>query len=149
MASVVLFLAAGCSDGGTFGPEEASLPASAHLITSVNSRMLNAARITVRDDSTYDAVWDSVFINTSARPAVDFMRDMVLFVVLGSRESTGYSITVDAARDRGIPEVWVTTVEPGPECAVGHAITVPVDVVRIAMNPREPIYNERTLQIDC
>jgi hypothetical protein len=66
---------------------------------------------------------------------VDFARDVVILAAMGTRPSTGFSVTITEVRVHdGTFWVRVTEQSPGRNCVAGDAITSPVHAVRA---PRE------------
>lgn len=103
---------------------------------SYNSGLDQPGRIVVRDPSSWQAIWAQIYRGYSpmpSAPAVDFSREMIVVVALGSRSSGGYSILVDGAneaRNAGLV-VTVRSISPGPKCGVTAALTQPVDIARV------------------
>jgi hypothetical protein len=81
---------------------------------------------------------------------VDFGREMLVLVALGSRPTTGYGILVDSAFADGEGLlVQVRTVAPGPRCGTGQALTQPVDVARVPRSEGAVRFRDRPEVIDC
>lgn len=157
IALLLLLLAAGTAAGCAGGPKDDAPtgPEAPGLVMPVGtavpvtrfgdadwsytdfSRFTEPARIVVRDEARWRALWPS--IAGSARPApeppaVDFSRDMVVIATLGARGSSGYGVVVESATTTGDGLfVQVRTTEPGHGCVVLAVITHPADV---ALLPR-------------
>ena len=103
---------------------------------SSNSGLDQPGRIVVRDPSSWQALWGQIHRGRTpvpSVPAVDFSREMIVVVALGSRSSGGYGILVDGAneaRNAGLV-VTVRSISPGSKCGVTAAITQPVDIARV------------------
>ena len=98
------------------------------------SRINDELRIVIRDRETWDTVWKRMFAPPSASvpplPEIDFSREMLVVVSMGSRPSGGYRIIVNSARELRL-RVEVEVLSSSP-CGLAPAImTAPVDIVRI------------------
>jgi hypothetical protein len=113
------------------------LPASAHLLTSQTSPIVEAEVRVLRDQAAWAATWRALQPEPAARPvppAVDFAREMVVVVAVGERSSGGHAVRVDGvsdAPDGGGFVLHVTRTTPGEGCMTTMVITAPVDVVRM------------------
>jgi hypothetical protein len=57
-------------------------------------------RFVIRDSATMAMVWETIYRGVSPRPDmpfIDFTRNMVLVVALGTRATSGYNIVLDSA----------------------------------------------------
>ena len=99
--------------------------------------MADSARLVVRDSVAWRAVWDRIQAKRSPKvppPTINFTREMVVLIGLGTRGSTGHSIQVDSIRAResgGVLEVHITKTRPTSGTEVGMLATAPLDVVRL------------------
>ena len=112
----------------------------------------DSARVAIRDSSAWRRAWAQIHANGSAQPvpAVDFSREMVVLVALGTRATGGFSIFVDSARaGAGRVEVLVRRVAPGPACGVTAALSEPVDLARIPAASEPVTFRERAEISDC
>src|SRR4051812_24774009 len=109
IASVsILVLSAACGSGSGFTQPH---PGTSLTIVrlrdepysfSFNSGFDQPARVVVRDAATWRLVWNQVFLRQTPvppLPSVDFSREMIVVVALGSRSSGGYSILLDGASE--------------------------------------------------
>ncbi len=71
-----------------------------------------------------------------ARPAIDFGRDMVVAVFLGTRPTAGYGVeVVDAAQDGGGIVVRYRETRPQPGMMTAQVLTSPYVIVAITKAP--------------
>jgi len=83
-------------------------------------------------------------------PAVDFAREMVVFVALGERRTGGYSVEVTSATVSGDTLV-VRYVErqPGPGCLTTQALTTPFHAVAIPHVQATPRFQRELVRVPC
>lgn len=83
-------------------------------------------------------------------PKIDFSREMIVMLALGTRPSGGYGIIVDKAYLRvGRLEKVVRKESPGRNCSVTMELTKPVDVVRLPKIDREVVFREKEIVHSC
>ena len=84
----------------------------------------------VRSADEWTALWKD-HARSAKAPAVDFSREMVVAVFLGTKPSGGYSVEIAQIEKRD-NEVLVTYRErqPGPDDIVTMALTSPFHIVR-------------------
>lgn len=88
-------------------------------------------REVLRDAEALAERWNELYSHRSeppARPSVDFEERVVVFATLGQRPTSGYSIELERAvhdEERGVVELMVREVEPGPSCMVQQVLTFP------------------------
>jgi hypothetical protein len=108
-----------------------------HLLQETYSGLHHAFRAVLQDSSNYREMWDRATLGHRRLPAVDFSRDMVIVVAMGTRFSTGPSIRIQSVRAAGPTlQVRVLLVAPGSGCVVGDMETYPVDMVRVPRDDR-------------
>jgi hypothetical protein len=111
------------------------------------------ARLVVRDAATWQAVWAQTFKGGSVPtiPVVDFSREMLVVVALGSHSSGGYGILIDGASEvsSGDVSVAVRSILPGARCAVTAAFTQPVDIARMPRRESAVSFVERNEVTNC
>jgi len=79
-------------------------------------------------------VWETIYRTVSPRPDmpfVDFSRNMVLVVALGTRPTSGYNIVLDSA-ELGADGLTVYTRISSPTGGLATVLTQPVDVGVVA-----------------
>ena len=122
------------------GPSGASIPITRLRAEPYSFSFVSGfdkpARLVVRDPASWQAAWLQTYRGSSPvppPPAVDFSREMIVVVALGSHSSGGYGILIDGASeaDAGAINVSVRSISPGPKCAVTAAFTEPVDIARV------------------
>ena len=122
------------------------------LQTEAFSGFTEPTRTVIRDETAWREAWTTLWRFTSFSPSlpdVDFSRDMVVIVALGSQSSSGYSATIESATERGDAlAIAVSGTSPGRGCVTLTVITNPVDVVRL---PRHSAVSfvERRQTRDC
>lgn len=110
-------------------------------------------RLVVRDEQAWSALWAELVSNVQpapAVPAVDFSRDMVLFVSMGARPSGGYAIELaDVGADASGVYATVVETSPSDRCIVTAALTQPVAAVIVPRDDRAVRFTERTAVHHC
>jgi hypothetical protein len=111
------------------------------------------ARLVVRDAVTWQGVWAQTFKGGSIPPIpiIDFSREMLIVVALGSHSSGGYGILVDgaSAAATGVIAVAVRSISPGSRCGVTEAFTEPVDIARMPRRDGAVHFVERSEVTEC
>jgi hypothetical protein len=75
---------------------------------------------------------------------------MVVIAAIGSFPSTGYDVFVDSVRStQSDVLVYVRSVSPGKDCAVGAAERRPIDIVRVPLTALPPRFVESTEVEGC
>ena len=105
-----------------------------------NSGIPDGSFTTIRDAVRWEDMWRRLTARHGPPrppPQIDFNQEMALVVTLGTQRTGGYTITIDAAIDRGsVVEAHVSRRAPGRECGVTAALTAPADV---AIVPRREV----------
>ena len=105
-----------------------------------NSGIPDSSFTTIRDAVRWEDMWRRLTARHGPPrppPPIDFNQDMALVATLGTQRTGGYTITIDAAIDRGtVVEAHVSRRAPGRECGVTAALTAPADV---AIVPRREV----------
>lgn len=112
------------------------------------------ARLVVRDAATWQALWSQIYLRQSPvppLPAIDFSRDMIVVVALGSHSTGGYGILLEGASEAGTGGIAVTvrSVSPGSNCVVTEAFTQPVDIALLPLRDGAVRFLERSQVSDC
>jgi len=117
------------------------------------SGIADSQRVVIRDTSAWRQYWTAVhrpFIPAPAVPDVDFRREMILLVSMGTRPSGGFVIRIDSAMtDAQRVLVQVTQIVPGRGCAVPAVVTRPVDLARVPATSLPVSFAERVERTDC
>jgi hypothetical protein len=102
---------------------------------TINSDMMSgvgrAEQLVARNDAEWRALWQR---HAPARtpPPVDFSKNMVLAVFLGSRPSGGYQVQITGVRSEGDTLVveWSES-RPGPGQVAAQVMTSPAHIVTV------------------
>jgi len=98
-----------------------------------NGAIRDELRLVIRDRQAWASIWKRLLSNIPSLPPlpeIDFSREMLVVVSMGSRPDSGYRIIVNSARELRT-RVEVEVVSSGP-CGLMLGIeTAPVDIVRI------------------
>jgi len=138
------------------GPAAAApvLDSLSRLLHEENSGLKDPVRTVIRDSSAWQEWWRRVTANHRQPvpvPPVDFRREMVVLVGLGTQRSTGYEVSVVSVRQVGATlqvRVQVSLLGAGP-CMAGMAVTSPVDVIRIPRSGGVVTFLDESFQQDC
>lgn len=110
------------------------------------------ARIVVREDATWQAVWTDIERGNSFVPAptVDFTHEMVLVAAQGLQNSAGYGILIDGANEaeNGGINVIVRSISPG-NCMTAAVMTQPIDIARLPIRTGKVEFTERSEVHHC
>jgi hypothetical protein len=101
-------------------------------------------RKVIRDEAAWAELWSEIHRTVEPvpeRPEVDFSRQMLIVVAMGTRRSGGFDISVRDIRaiEDGL-EVAVQESEPATGAMVGMSLTQPVEVVRVERTAREVVF---------
>lgn len=127
---------------------------TAILFHGAYSGLGDSARLVIRDSGTWAAIWTQLATGRQPQPplpSVDFGTERVLLAALGQRNTGGYDIRIDSLvrYERG-SVAYVTTRAPGRSCGTTQALTQPVEIVRLAPLPLEPVaFDQQAVVIDC
>ena len=96
-----------------------------------NSFIDTERTVVVRTDAEWDALWKEHGPDRP-RPNVDFKKDIVVGVFLGTRPTGGYSVAVTSVRtSNGVTTVQYAERRPAPGLMLVQALTMPFQLVRI------------------
>lgn len=85
------------------------------------------------DEETFRRIWQS-HINADEIPAVDFKRESVVFLLLGSRSTGGFDIVpADVTVTGGVATINAPVTAPASDSIVTMALTSPYAVVAVPM----------------
>jgi hypothetical protein len=92
---------------------------------------MSAREVVVRTAAEWDALWRS-HLPTRQPAAVDFSKEMVVGVFLGSRPTPGYGVTIVSASEEGnVLRVRYRETSPPPDAILAQVITFPYQIVAI------------------
>ncbi len=101
---------------------------------AVYSGITSPTDLVVRDSAGWSTLWQLVHANQDPvppLPAIDFTREMILAVGLGTRSTGGYNVLLTAAsEDSAGVNVQVVETSPGADCITTQALSQPVDLAR-------------------
>ena len=152
IALLPALLAASCGGhDSTVIPE--SLAIGQHITFNVTG-LSDSTRLVVRDQSTWDAVWNRLQGTATperAAPIVDFKAAMVVVAAQGMRPTSGYTIRVDKvdADGNGAVATVVETSPSGAPCGQTSGLTTPADLVAVAQTNGPVRFLERAETSSC
>jgi hypothetical protein len=115
-----------------------------------HSGLTDPTRRVIRDAKTFETVWASAYGSNSALPAVDFTREAVVVVAMGTKGSGGFSILVREVTVHGQRvEVAVDLVGPGSGCGVPWVVTQPTDMVTMPAPIGMTEFRDQQIVHDC
>lgn len=101
------------------------------------SRIDQARQAVVRTDAEWAALWRQ-HAGDGGRPAVDFSREMILAVFMGSRPSAGFSTAIVSTLDaNGVLTVRYRETRPARDAVTAQVITAPYDIVAVPSSASE------------
>ena len=110
---------------------QALIPPARSIDRGVQSEVGAARRVTVRDREAWTALWRA---HGSSRPLpdVDFSREMVVGVFLGSRPTAGFAVEIVGYREAGNDVVvQYRETSPAPDAITAQVIVSPYHLVAI------------------
>lgn len=111
------------------------------------------AREVLRSEAQWQAAVSRIFRLQQPQPvapAVDFGREAVVLAAMGTRNTGGYTITVDSATATAEAiHVFVTERSPGRACVTTQALTAPVHAVAIPADGRAVQFHETVVVRAC
>ena len=113
-----------------------TLIALAVAFTSVHhgtqSQIEEAREVTIRTAAEWEALWKEHAPPSARLPRVDFSKDMVVGVFLGTRPTGGYSVDIVSVESTaGETVVTYRETQPARDLMVIQALSSPVHLVRI------------------
>jgi PrcB C-terminal len=107
------------------------------------SRIDMSKQVSARTADEWDALWKE-HGGGRARPAVDFSKEVIAAVFLGSRPSAGYSVQIVRARQEGASLiVSYTETRPAPGALAAQVLTSPYHIVAIPKGSTTDVKFER------
>jgi hypothetical protein len=108
-----------------------SAPAPRTIEKGDQSNIDDARQVLVRTDAEWTALWRQ-HSPDRPKPKVDFSKEMVVGVFMGSRSSAGFSTAVTlATTGNGVLIVKYTETVPGPGAITAQILTFPYHLVVI------------------
>ena len=107
------------------------------------SRIDVAKQVSARTVDDWDALWKQ-HGSGRTRPSVDFTKEVVAAVFLGSRPSAGFSVQIIGARqDGGALIVAYRETRPAPDALTAQVLTSPYHIVAIPKGSTTEVKFER------
>ncbi len=117
------------------------------------SGVAQAQNFVIRDATAWNDLWQRIYANLNPMPPtpnVDFTREMVVAVALGTRNSGGYNVLLtQAAEDSAGIHVLASATSPGARCVTTGSLTQPLDVGRIAHSDQPVRFTVSQHVLDC
>ena len=134
-------------------PASARPPELAILPYRQSSGFDQRLRTVVRDSATWATLWRQAMGSHSPKaplPAMDFARDQLILVAMGTRSSGGYTIGIDSVFTRAdTVNVVVRERSPGRTCGTTAALSEPVALARVTRYEMPTRYIERADTVRC
>ena len=114
---------------------QASAPPFRTLDKGAQTSVASAREVTARSDAEWQAMWRQ---HAAGRPVppVDFTREMVVGVFLGSRPTAGYAVDIVGARDeQGALVIQYRETRPSPDRITAQVITTPYHLIAVPQHP--------------
>jgi hypothetical protein len=110
----------------------AAQPAALRSLDAGSQTGITSPRQTaIRTDTEWQALWREHAANRPA-PSVDFTREIVVAVFVGSRPTAGYSVAiVGAAEEGGALRVRYREIPPRPDAMTAQVITFPYAIAAV------------------
>lgn len=108
---------------------------------------------TIRTVKDFNRLWDTLKSHApdkAATPSVDFSSEMVMAILLGNREKSGYDIKIDRVIDenkRAVVDMTIT--EPAEECISAQIITSPYVIIKTPALSKPVVYRFRRDSKKC
>ncbi|MEP6617974.1 MAG: protease complex subunit PrcB family protein [bacterium] len=124
-----------------------------HVYKVAGSKIPSAMRLVVMDTTDYNQVWTRIVgrDDRSARPKVDFTREMLLVVGMGEHPCLGYAISIDTVYRDQEKRIYALVRERhrGARCGCLADVISPVDVVKVPRTERPVSFLERVETNTC
>ena len=99
--------------------------------TGARSQIMSAREVVVRTAPEWNALWQS-HLPSRQPAAIDFSKEMVVGVFLGSRPTPGYGVTIVSAVEEGnVLRVRYRETSPSADAIAAQVITFPYQIVAI------------------
>jgi hypothetical protein len=123
------------------------------LLNEYSTAITDSMRTVLTDSASWANLYARIYANHGRPPSVetvDFTREMVVLVALGTRSSGGYSISIDSARTTATSlRVFVHSISPGSTCGATAALTQPVHAVALSRTALPVEFVEHASKTDC
>lgn len=148
-AFLFALIAFSCSNSG--GDKE---KISGEVILEGNYSAISDKReLIINSEKDYQALMNDVYKNLDQLPkipVVDFKKNSIVAVFIGSRNTGGYGVKIDSITElSGNLEVNVTETTPGKNCMVTDAITAPFVLLKIPKTEKRAEFKTKKIEKDC
>jgi hypothetical protein len=107
-------------------------------------------REAIRDEATWEAFWKVHAGSDAPPPDLDFQKEIVIVVHLGTRGSSGYAVSVTRVEDQvERSAVYYDESKPGPRCIVAQVLTQPHHIVKVRRTDNALFFIENEEIRDC
>lgn len=118
-----------------------------------NRRIHTEIGVVARTQEEFDRLWKESlgdYIPLPTPPDIEFEREIVVAIFLGTRPSSGYAIRADRIRvEGGWLKVWYTETQPGYGCAVLPVISYPTLWLRVERVDLPALFIPRKEVVPC
>ena len=128
---------------------QGTAPAFRTIDKGAQSRIGSPRQVVARTVAEWDALWKA---HTgpgrrgegSAAPPIDFDRETVVAVFMGSRPTGGFSVAIDSATDRdGTLVIAYHEASPQPGAIAAQVLTFPYHIVAVPKHTGPVIFEKR------
>jgi hypothetical protein len=124
-----------------------------HVYKVASSRLPTAVRLVIMDTTDYNQVWSRLVgrDDRTARPKVDFSREMLLVVGMGEHPCLGYNINVDTVYRDQEKRIYAVVRERrrGARCGCLAEVISPVDIIKLPRTERPVSFLEKVETNTC
>ena len=107
------------------------------------SQMDDARRAGVKSVDEWSKLW-TLHAGERARPAIDFSKEIVIGVFMGSRPSAGFSVEIVRVREEGASlVVSYRETRPAPDSVAAQVLTSPFHIVAVPKGATTDVKFER------
>ena len=147
--SALTFVIFSCSDSGSSNEK---IPLE--IVMDGTYAAIDAKKeVLITGNEEYQALMIEVYKNLDQMPripVVDFTKNSLVAVFLGSKPSGGYFAGIDNIMESSKTlEVNVTETTPGKNCMVSDVLTAPYVIVKIPKTEKKAVYKYKTIAKDC
>ena len=117
------------------------------------SAISDKRELIIYNEKEYQALMNDVYKNLDQMPkipVVDFKKNSLVAVFIGSRSSGGYLVKIDSIIEASIYlVVSITETTPGKNCIVTDALTAPYVIVKIPKIEKKAEFKTKKTEKDC
>lgn len=118
------------------------------------SAITEPLQVVIKDGESWKKIWEKIHCRVTSPvppvPEIDFSREMVAVVGLGTRPTGGYGIVIHNAFEKdGKVAIIVRKQKPGTNCFTTQALTQPVDIVRLPRIEKPVEFREFEVVHEC